>query len=78
MEDRGIIRRIDDLGRIVIPREYRKLYGIDNSVESDSAFSIYREFIYTVGISENIACIIRKPCENSVIFVFTRALPYFP
>ena len=29
MEDRGIIRRIDDLGRIVIPREYRKLYGID-------------------------------------------------
>ena len=29
MEDRGIIRRIDDLGRIVIPREYRRLYGID-------------------------------------------------
>ncbi len=29
MENSGIIRRIDDLGRIVIPREYRKLHGID-------------------------------------------------
>lgn len=29
MENNGIIRRIDDLGRIVIPREYRKLHGID-------------------------------------------------
>ena len=29
MENNGIVRRIDDLGRIVIPREYRKLHGID-------------------------------------------------
>lgn len=29
METNGIIRRIDDLGRIVIPREYRKALGID-------------------------------------------------
>ena len=29
METNGIVRRIDDLGRIVIPREYRKLHGID-------------------------------------------------
>ena len=29
MQTNGIIRRIDDLGRIVIPREYRRLYGID-------------------------------------------------
>lgn len=29
METNGIIRRIDDLGRIVIPREFRRLYGID-------------------------------------------------
>lgn len=29
MESKGIIRRIDELGRIVIPREYRKLHGIE-------------------------------------------------
>ena len=29
MENSGIVRRIDDLGRIVIPREYRKLHGIE-------------------------------------------------
>lgn len=25
----GIVRRLDELGRIVIPKEYRKLYGIE-------------------------------------------------
>lgn len=29
MKTNGIIRRIDDLGRIVIPREFRRLHGID-------------------------------------------------
>lgn len=29
MQTNGIIRRIDDLGRIVIPREYRRLYSIE-------------------------------------------------
>lgn len=26
---KGIIRRLDDLGRVVIPKEYRKMYNID-------------------------------------------------
>ncbi len=25
---KGIIRRLDELGRVVIPREYRRMYGI--------------------------------------------------
>ncbi|UKI50831.1 MAG: AbrB/MazE/SpoVT family DNA-binding domain-containing protein [Clostridium sp.] len=30
MKHTGIIRRIDELGRIVIPKEIRKRLGIDN------------------------------------------------
>lgn len=26
---KGIVRRLDELGRVVIPREYRKMYGIN-------------------------------------------------
>lgn len=29
MKTTGIVRRVDDLGRIVIPREYRRAYDID-------------------------------------------------
>lgn len=29
MKATGIVRRLDELGRIVIPREYRRLYGIN-------------------------------------------------
>ena len=29
MKTTGIVRRVDDLGRIVIPREYRRAYDIE-------------------------------------------------
>lgn len=29
---RGIIRRLDDLGRVVIPREMRRLYGLSDGM----------------------------------------------
>ena len=29
----GIIREIDSLGRIVVPKEIRKIYGLENEVE---------------------------------------------
>ena len=40
MKATGIIRRIDDLGRIVIPKEIRKTMHIR---ESDPLENIYRE-----------------------------------
>lgn len=29
---RGIVRRLDDLGRVVIPREIRRLYGLSEGM----------------------------------------------
>jgi len=29
MNNTGIVRRVDELGRVVIPKEYRKMYGIN-------------------------------------------------
>lgn len=31
MESKGIVRNIDELGRIVIPKEMRKMLGISNN-----------------------------------------------
>ena len=33
MEKIGIVREVDNLGRIVIPKEYRNLYGLTKEVE---------------------------------------------
>ena len=46
MKATGIIRRVDDLGRVVIPREVRRLMGI----KSDDTLEI---FVDTV---ENVVC----------------------
>ena len=31
MKSKGIVRNIDELGRIVIPKEFRSMHGISNS-----------------------------------------------
>ena len=33
MRVRGIVRKTDDLGRIVVPKEYRRELGIENGDE---------------------------------------------
>ena len=43
MKETGIIRRVDDLGRIVIPRELRIKFGID--VGTPMEFSINGEYL---------------------------------
>jgi AbrB family transcriptional regulator, transcriptional pleiotropic regulator of transition state genes len=35
----GIARRIDDLGRLVIPKEYRKIFGIEEGDLLDMTLS---------------------------------------
>lgn len=61
MEATGIIRRIDDLGRIVIPKEIRRQYGI---VEGDRM-----EILST---TEGI--IVRKYTADKTILAYTRNL----
>ena len=43
MKETGIIRRVDDLGRIVIPRELRTTFGIDAGTPME--FSINGEYL---------------------------------
>ena len=38
MKATGIVRRIDDLGRVVIPKEIRKQLNIENDVDSFEIF----------------------------------------
>lgn len=61
MEKSGIIRRIDDLGRIVIPKEIRRQYGI---VEGDRM-----EILST---TEGI--IVRKYTADKTVLAYTQNL----
>ena len=38
MKATGIVRRIDDLGRVVIPKEIRTMLNIENEVDSFEIF----------------------------------------
>ena len=40
MKSTGIVRPVDKMGRVVIPKEIRKLFKVENDVDS---FEIYME-----------------------------------
>ena len=69
----GIVRRVDDLGRIVIPKEVRKLIGIaENSpmeifVEGDSV--ILKQYVpgYVTDLEEQFAETVKEMRTNPMI-----------
>jgi len=56
MKEIGIVRCIDKLGRLVIPKEIRKMYRLDKEVEIIPTESgvIIRNPDYTVEVKEKI------------------------
>ena len=53
MKSTGIVRKIDDLGRIVIPMEMRKIFGINN----DDPMEIFTEGDTIILKQFNATCI---------------------
>ena len=49
MKSVGIVRKVDELGRIVIPVELRRKFGIDikDSMEIYTAYSVAMQRIYS-------------------------------
>lgn len=60
MRATGLVRRVDDLGRIVIPKELRKQLGIKESdpmefyIDSDNKGLILQK--YEVSLKEHLEC----------------------
>ncbi len=52
----GIVRPIDSLGRLVIPREFRKMLDIEDGIDS---FEMY--------INENKELVLRKYCPTCML-----------
>lgn len=56
MRATGIVRRIDDLGRVVIPREIRKQFGIKEcdpmEIFVDEDKIILKKYDVSIGLSE--------------------------
>ena len=78
MKATGIVRRIDDLGRIVIPKEIRRTMGIregdpleifteDNSIIFSKYDGINEEEEITKSKEEKI--VVKIVCENSIEYM---------
>ena len=80
----GIIRRVDELGRIVIPKEMRKELGIDQkdpieiSIEGSNIVLRKYENKCVLGFIQTILSYIRDRCTEleEVIYNFELEIPY--
>ena len=48
MKATGIVRRIDDLGRVVIPKEIRRTMRIREGDPLDNSLTLFDKFIYAM------------------------------
>jgi bifunctional DNA-binding transcriptional regulator/antitoxin component of YhaV-PrlF toxin-antitoxin module len=48
MKATGIVRRIDDLGRVVIPKEIRRTLRIREGEPLDNSFTLFDKFCFGV------------------------------
>ena len=48
MKATGIVRRIDDLGRVVIPKEIRRTMRIREGDPLDNSLRLFDKFIYAM------------------------------
>ena len=48
MKATGIVRRIDDLGRVVIPKEIRRTMRIREGDPLDNSFTLEEKFLFAM------------------------------
>ena len=65
MRSTGIVRKIDMLGRIVLPKELRDIYGIE---ENKTAMSIYTEDDKIILKKYESCCIFCKEAKGVINF----------
>ena len=65
MRSTGIVRKIDMLGRIVLPKELRDIYGIE---ENKTAMSIYTEDDKIILKKYEPCCIFCKEAKGVINF----------
>jgi transcriptional pleiotropic regulator of transition state genes len=70
MHDTGIVRRIDDLGRIVIPMELRRTLGINVK----DPMAIYVDGDRIILQKHKDACVICGDCESEITVVKGRSV----
>lgn len=68
MKATGIVRRIDDLGRIVLPKELRKTMGINEKdpleIFVDNQSIILRKYNATAEVVDVVSCLKRAISDN--------------
>lgn len=64
MKSTGIVRKIDELGRIVVPKEIRKTFGINE----DDPLEIFVNGNMIILRKHNVSCIFCGSCEGITEF----------
>lgn len=76
MKNTGIIRRIDDLGRVVIPKEIRRALKINEGdpleIHVDNDMICYKKYIPETNYIDTINSIIKTLSDDTDIHYSTR------
>ncbi len=65
MKATGMVRKVDDLGRVVIPKELRKQFGIVDDLDS---FEIYVDDNAIILKKYQPSCIFCRESDNLTVF----------
>ncbi len=73
MKATGIVRRIDDLGRVVIPKEIRRTMRIREGDPSRTTLTVFDRFCAAV---HSVAQRIKAECFTPLLFACSFNFPY--
>lgn len=72
MKSLGIVRRIDEVGRIVLPKELRKMFNLK---ENEDALEIFVEGDRIILKKYSPACVFCGSADNTIEFVGQKICP---
>lgn len=75
MKSTGMVRKIDDLGRVVLPKELRQQLGIDKIDGRDACVEIFVEGDSIVLKKYEPACIFCGEAKDNLVFKGHRICP---
>lgn len=75
MKSTGMVRKIDDLGRVVLPKELRQMLGIEKAGGQDARVEIFVDGDSIVLKKYQPACIFCGEAKDNLIYKGCRICP---
>ena len=75
MKSTGMVRKIDDLGRVVLPKELRQMLGIEKKDDRDACVEIFVDGESIVLKKYEPACMFCGEARDNLVFKGRRICP---